>query len=277
MLLRDLVAAYTLRGSSRASSATSPGASASPQPGHGGSNRPAARSSARRGAGRDVAVDRASVATLAVHDHRARQHQPPHPGPAHRGQQHRGAEVVGRRVRRQVVEVDPEPDHRGLVADRVHTGQCTGDSVRVPHVRDHQVDAGRQLRRHSMHRRQQRVQHPDAVPGGEQPLDHMRPDEPRSPRHQNPHGPTLRPQPGKFRHRSTGSPRSRTGLRERTAEHERRPDRRARPVSDCHSAALVTRAAPRRRRRHRQPRHTTTLTTQRGELTSSSASWGCRR
>ena len=48
----SLVAAYVLRGSIGASSGTSSGASGWPQTGQGGSNRPASRSRARRGAAR---------------------------------------------------------------------------------------------------------------------------------------------------------------------------------------------------------------------------------
>ena len=65
----------------------------------------------------------ARVGALAVDDHRAGQHQAAHAGAGHRGEQHRGAEVVAADVLGQVVEVDAQADHRGLVHDRVDAAQ----------------------------------------------------------------------------------------------------------------------------------------------------------
>jgi hypothetical protein len=64
----------------------------------------------------DVAVPGALVTTLAVDDHRRRQHQPVHPRGEHLGQKHRGAVVVVAAVRRGVGRIDARTDHGGLVA-----------------------------------------------------------------------------------------------------------------------------------------------------------------
>jgi hypothetical protein len=60
----------------------------------------------------------------------------------------------------------PSPTIAGLVTHSVHTGQCTRDSAEVPDVIDYQLDTGRQFRRRRVHRRQQGIQYPDAVPPG---------------------------------------------------------------------------------------------------------------
>jgi len=93
VLLRQLGRAYALRGSSGASSVTSDGARAHPHDGHGAANRrPPAPS--QRAARRHRAVRDAAPQALAVHHHRAGQHQPSDTRPGHRRQQHRRAEVV---------------------------------------------------------------------------------------------------------------------------------------------------------------------------------------
>jgi hypothetical protein len=57
----------------------------------------------------------AGVRALAVHHHRARQHQAGDPGPGHLGQQHGGAQVVTADIVGQVGQVHTHADHGGLV------------------------------------------------------------------------------------------------------------------------------------------------------------------
>ena len=98
---------------------------------------------------------------LAVDDHARRQHEPPAEAPAReRAQKHRGAEVVVRDVVGHVEEVDPQPDHPGLVADVVDAGERALDGIGVA-----DVPSG------------PRVEHADIVAGGAQRVRDVRADE----------------------------------------------------------------------------------------------------
>ena len=93
--------------------------SARPQTGHGGSNSPASSACAPARARPHEAVLGAGVAALAVDDHARGEHDPPaEAARRQRPQQLRGRQVVVADVVGDVGDVGPEPDHRGLVADR---------------------------------------------------------------------------------------------------------------------------------------------------------------
>ena len=75
------------------------------------------------GPGPDGAVPPAAVAPVAVDDHAAREHEATAEVPVvQRAQQGCRPEVVRIDVVTDVGEVDAEPDHRGLVTDRLHVG-----------------------------------------------------------------------------------------------------------------------------------------------------------
>ena len=83
-------------------------------------------------AGGDLAVLRAQVPALAVHDHAGGLHHTlGEPGAVQRLEQVRRAGTVVRDEVGDVVEVDPEADPGGLVADRVEASAGTGEPVGV--------------------------------------------------------------------------------------------------------------------------------------------------
>ena len=83
----------------------------------------------------DRPMRRTPVVPLAVDDHARRQHEAPAEAPAReRAQNHRGAEVVVRDVVGHVEEVDPQPDHPGLVADVVDAGERALDGIGVADI-----------------------------------------------------------------------------------------------------------------------------------------------
>ncbi len=71
--------------------------------------------------------------------------------------------VVGR-----VVEVDAEPDLRGLVHDDVDPVHGPIGRRTIAHVADHQVDGGIHLRGSAVHVGAQRVEHPHVGAAGQQ-------------------------------------------------------------------------------------------------------------
>lgn len=98
-------------------------------------------------AGGDLAVFRATVATLPVHDHGPGQDQCSYAGAVHRREQHGGPQVVAAHVLGSVVQVQPQTHHRGLVTHHVHALQRLLQQRGVPHVTVPERDLGRQLRR----------------------------------------------------------------------------------------------------------------------------------
>ena len=95
----------------------------------------------RRGPGANDAVLAASVSPLAVDHHAARDHdRPAEASLVQRTEQRRGAEIVVGDVGVDVGEVDAQPHHRRLVADRVDTLHCLPHRLEVPHIGIHVVD-----------------------------------------------------------------------------------------------------------------------------------------
>jgi hypothetical protein len=124
----------------------------------------------------------AVVGTLAVHDHGGREHQPADAVPAHGLEQHRGAGDVDVRVQGQVGQVHAEPDHGGLVADRVHASQRLVDRGRIAHVTHDQV--GITVRGPAVvHGGRERVQAADLVARLLERRGNVRPDEAGRTRH----------------------------------------------------------------------------------------------
>ena len=80
------------------------------------------------------AVERALVPALPVHDHRAREDEPPYAGSGHGGEQDGGPEVVAGDVLRRVGDAVAEPDHGRLVTDGVDAREGTGDGRGVAHI-----------------------------------------------------------------------------------------------------------------------------------------------
>ena len=100
--------------------------------------------------------------------------------PRQRAQQHRGPEVVVGDVVGDVAEVDAEPDHRRLVADRRDARRSArGDDVRVAHVALDQLGARVEVVGPlAVRGRQQHVEHAHLVPALEQRVDDVGADEP---------------------------------------------------------------------------------------------------
>ncbi len=89
---------------------------------------------------------RASVSTLTVDDHAARQRDPP--AEAALGQpseQHRRAEIVVGDIAGHVTDVQPQADHGCLVADRVDSVHGFTDDIGVADVAVQPLRPGRQL------------------------------------------------------------------------------------------------------------------------------------
>jgi hypothetical protein len=138
----------------------------------------------------DDAVLGARVAALAVDDHARGEHEPARESaPGERPQQLGGRQVVVRHVGGQVVQVDAEAHHRGLVRDVV---DAVGDALGDRGVAQVALDPlGRRVevvRPRAVRRGQQRVDRADGVPGGEQLVDDVRADEPGAAGHED-HGP----------------------------------------------------------------------------------------
>ena len=149
--------------------------------GHGGSKPPGVEV-ARRGAGRarPSPCSRAPVATLAVDDHAARQHEAA--GEAARRSAPAAPRCRGRCGPRSgdVVEVDAEPDHRGLVADRVDAARPRdGDGGRD--VAHEQLGAADEVRARRRAPREQRVDGTHLVAVREEGVDDVGADEPAPP------------------------------------------------------------------------------------------------
>nr|BFE70066.1 hypothetical protein GCM10020092_033670 [Actinoplanes digitatis] len=187
------MAAYTLRGSSGASSSTGTEASGSPHDGQASSNRPSGEigDGARGRAGR--AVYGAGVRAFAVHDHRAGQHESVHTGPGHLGEQHGGAEIVAADVLRQIVEVDAHADHGRLVHDRLDAAQRVGDRGPVPDIGPvHRSTVDGVRRRGGVCGGMADVEDADLVPGVLEGGGHVGADETGAAGHEYVgHGPTL--------------------------------------------------------------------------------------
>ena len=84
----------------------------------------------------------APVPAFAVHDHAARQHEPPPEALlVQRGQQDGGAGVVVADIRGRVGEVDTQTDHGGLVADGVDARDRHAHGVGVTNVGSVNIDA----------------------------------------------------------------------------------------------------------------------------------------
>ncbi len=128
---------------------------------------------------RRVAVARAAVAALAIHDHAAGEDEGPAKSrPGGRREQFGGAEAVVGDVVGQVAEVGAEADHRGLVADGVGVVQRRGDRVRVADVAEDRLGGRVQVvGLAGVGCRQQRVEHADVVAAGDEQVDDVRADE----------------------------------------------------------------------------------------------------
>ncbi len=81
-----------------------------------------------------VAMLRARVAAVAVHDHRGREDEPVHTGRGHGGEHDGGAEVVVAGVERQVTRCEPRAHHCGLVAHHAHPIQQSNHGVVVANI-----------------------------------------------------------------------------------------------------------------------------------------------
>ena len=127
----------------------------------------------------------AAVGALAVDDHRRGEHQPGRSASRHRGEQHRCSQVVVADVRRQVLQVDTESHHGGLVADGVDPGER---GVAGGGVADVALD---ELRAEGQVDGRCTVEHADVVPGGEQRLRDVGAHEPCSAGHEYAHPATL--------------------------------------------------------------------------------------
>ena len=104
------------------------------------------------------AVLGAGVATLAVHHHRAGQHQRIDAALVHRGEKSRGAEVVVAGVQRQIGDRDTGAHHRGLVTHDVDAVEQVGPVTRLTYVEP--VDVRRDIHGGPVRLGDQRV-HPD--------------------------------------------------------------------------------------------------------------------
>ena len=86
------------------------------------------------------------------------------------------------RVGRQVAQIDPEADQRGLMADHVGARDGAAHRVRVADVPDGQVEIGRQVVRPPVvHGGGQRVQALHLMAGRSQGIDGVGADESRRP------------------------------------------------------------------------------------------------
>jgi hypothetical protein len=94
-------------------------------------------------------MDVAVVASLAVDDHRAGEHEPVDPTACHGLQQYGGAQAVAAHVVVDVVDIHPEADLGRQVDDHVDTGQRGVHRCRVTYVGDR--EAGGVLRRFSVY------------------------------------------------------------------------------------------------------------------------------
>ncbi len=92
-----------------------------------------------------------------------------------------------RGIGRQIVEIDSQTDHGGLVADGVHAVERGFDLGPVGHVCDDQLGGGVHLGPAPMHRRQQRVEDPNAVASRHKHVDHVGTDEPGAAGNQDAH------------------------------------------------------------------------------------------